>query len=144
MRRITGGFDDRHHIRYRSCGGISLAHRGYRIFAVGRDANWGVGVVDELERVGAGGEFLPCDLLDLADVRRLAHVLTERYRHLDVLLNNAGGTFRAKALTQDGIERTFALYVVAPYALTAAPLSPPSRRRASCKRRHPGIGTHPS
>ena len=78
---------------------ISRAHRGYRISAVGRDANRGVGVVDELERVGAGGEFLPCDLLDLADVRRLAHVLTERYRHLDVLPNNAGATFRAKALT---------------------------------------------
>jgi NAD(P)-dependent dehydrogenase (short-subunit alcohol dehydrogenase family) len=48
---------------------VSLPHRGYRIIAVGRDANRGVGVVDELERVGAGGAFLPCDLLDLADVR---------------------------------------------------------------------------
>jgi NAD(P)-dependent dehydrogenase (short-subunit alcohol dehydrogenase family) len=50
---------------------ISLVSRGYRIIVVGRDANRGVGVVDELERVGAGGEFLPCDLLDLAAVRRL-------------------------------------------------------------------------
>ena len=103
---------------------ISLVRRGYRIIVVGRDANRGVGVVDELERVGAGGEFLPCDLLDLATVRRLAHVLTERHRRLDVLLNNAGGAFRAKALTRDGIERTFALNVVPPYALTAALLSP--------------------
>jgi NAD(P)-dependent dehydrogenase (short-subunit alcohol dehydrogenase family) len=103
---------------------ISLAQRGYRIIAVGRDANRGVGVVDELERVDDGGEFLPCDLLNLAAVRRLAREVSERHRHLDVLLNNAGGTFRAKALTQDRIERTFALNVVAPYALTAALLSP--------------------
>jgi NAD(P)-dependent dehydrogenase (short-subunit alcohol dehydrogenase family) len=103
---------------------ISLVHRSYRIIAVGRDANRGVEAVDELERVGAGGGFLPCDLLDLADVHRLAHVLTEHHRRIDVLLNNAGGTFRAKALTQDGIERTFALNVVAPYVLTAALLSP--------------------
>jgi len=103
---------------------ISLVHCGYRIIVVGRDANRGVGVVDELERVGASGAFLPCDLLDLADVRRLALEVTEHHRRLDVLLNNAGGTFRAKALTQDGVERTFALNVVAPYALTAALLSP--------------------
>lgn len=103
---------------------ISLAHRGYRIIVVGRDANRGVRVVDELESVGAGGEFLPCDLLDLAAVRRLAREVSERHRRLDMLLNNAGGTFRAKALTPDGIERTFSLNVVAPYALTAALLSP--------------------
>lgn len=103
---------------------VSLAHRGYRIIAVGRDANRGVGVVDELERVGAGGAFLPCDLLDLADVRRLAREVSERHRSLDVLLNNAGGTFRAKALTPEGIEYTFALNAVAPYALTAALLPP--------------------
>src|SRR5829696_2009800 len=88
---------------------ISLVHCGYRIIVVGRDANRGVGVVDELERVGAGGAFLPCDLLDLADVRRLGREVSERHRSLDVLLNNAGGTFRAKALTPEGIEYTFAL-----------------------------------
>jgi NAD(P)-dependent dehydrogenase (short-subunit alcohol dehydrogenase family) len=99
---------------------VSLAHRGYRIIVVGRNANRGVEVAGELERVGAGGEFLPCDLLNLADVRRLAHEVTERHRRLEVLLNNAGGTFRTKALTPDGIERTFALNVVAPHALTAA------------------------
>lgn len=98
---------------------VSLAHRGYRIIAVGRDANRGVGVVDELERVGAGGTFLPCDLLDLADVRRLAREVSERHRRLDVLLNNAGGIFRAKALTPEGIEYTFALNAV---ALLTAPL----------------------
>src|SRR5215212_6373438 len=108
---------------------VFLAHRGYRIIAVGRDANRGVGVVDELERVGAGGAFLPCDLLDLADVRRLGREVSERHRSLDVLLNNAGGTFRAKALTPEGIEYTFALNAVAPYALTAA-LLPPLRAGA--------------
>ena len=103
---------------------ISLASRGYRTIVVGRDAARGVEVVGELHRVGAGGEFLSFNLLNLADIRRLAHEVTERYRRLDVLLNNAGGTFRAKALSPDGIERTFALNAVAPYALTTALLAP--------------------
>jgi NAD(P)-dependent dehydrogenase (short-subunit alcohol dehydrogenase family) len=103
---------------------ISLACHGYRIIVVGRDTGRGVRVVDELDRVGAGGEFLSFNLLDLGDIRRLARVVTERYRRLDVLLNSAGGTFRAKALTPDGIERTFALNTVAPYAITTALLSP--------------------
>jgi retinol dehydrogenase 14 len=52
-----------------------------------------------------------------------------RHRSLDVLRNNAGGTFLAKALTPEGIEYTFALNAVAPYALTAA-LLPPLRAGA--------------
>ncbi|HET7271074.1 MAG TPA: SDR family NAD(P)-dependent oxidoreductase [Rubrobacter sp.] len=103
---------------------LALAQYGYRIIVVGREAARGAGVVDELERIGPGGEFLPIDLLNLANIRRLTHDVTERYRRIDVLLNNAGGTFRAKALTSDGIERTFALNAVAPYALTTALLSP--------------------
>jgi NAD(P)-dependent dehydrogenase (short-subunit alcohol dehydrogenase family) len=94
---------------------------------VGRDADRGVEVVEELDRVGAGGEFLSFDLLDLGDIRRLAREVTERYRHLDMLLNSAGGTFRAKALTPDGIERTFAFNTIAPYA-SLPRYSPPSKR----------------
>ena len=103
---------------------LALAQYGYRIIVVGREAARGAEVVNELERIGPGGEFLAIDLLKLANIRRLTHDVTERYRRLDVLLNNAGGTFRAKALTSDGIERTFALNAVAPYALTTALLSP--------------------
>lgn len=103
---------------------LALAKYGYRIIVVGREAARGAEVVGELERVGAGGEFLPIDLLNLANIRHITHDVTERYRRLDVLLNNAGGTFRAKALTADDIERTFALNVVAPHALTTTLLFP--------------------
>ena len=103
---------------------ISLARRGYRIIVVGRDVDRGIEVIEELNRIGAGGEFHSFDLLDLDDVRGLSREIAERYQRLDVLLNSAGGTFRAKALTPDGIERTFALNTVAPYAITAALLSP--------------------
>jgi NAD(P)-dependent dehydrogenase (short-subunit alcohol dehydrogenase family) len=37
---------------------------------------------------------------------------------LDVLINNAGGIFATRALTVDGIERTFALNHLAPFLLT--------------------------
>jgi hypothetical protein len=43
----------------------------------------------------------------------------------------------AKALTQDGIERTFALNVVAPYALTAALLSPSEQAKGELQTSSP-------
>ena len=61
---------------------------------------------------------LPCDLSSQAAVRALSAQVRERYPHLHVLVNNAGGVGRTRALTEDGIERTFAVNHLAPYLLT--------------------------
>src|SRR5215217_3167042 len=83
---------------------IALARRGARVLVVGRDQARGATVVQELTRVGGTGEFLPANLLSLKDVARLADEVKTRTSSLDVLINNAGGMFRAKAMSADNIE----------------------------------------
>ena len=65
------------------------------------------------------------DLALRAEQRRLAEVLASRYPAIGILVNNAGGIFTRRDVTSEGLERTFALNVLAPFVLTerlAAPL----------------------
>lgn len=99
----------------------ALGKAGWRVLIVGRDAARGAEVV---KQAGNGSEFLQADLFSLADVRRLADEVTKRAPSLDLLVNNAGGVFSAGPMTVDGLERTFALNVAAPFQLTEALLEP--------------------
>ncbi|HET9105134.1 MAG TPA: SDR family NAD(P)-dependent oxidoreductase [Solirubrobacteraceae bacterium] len=65
-----------------------------------------------------------CDLADLASIRAFAQRFTERAEALHVLVNNAGVLTERRELSPDGIELTFAVNVVAGFALTRALLGP--------------------
>jgi NAD(P)-dependent dehydrogenase (short-subunit alcohol dehydrogenase family) len=54
----------------------------------------------------------------LADVRRLAKEVEERFDSLSVLVNNAGVWHRERKLTKDGYEETFAVNHLAHFLLT--------------------------
>jgi NAD(P)-dependent dehydrogenase (short-subunit alcohol dehydrogenase family) len=103
---------------------LALAQQGHRVILVGRDAGRGAEVVRRVRAAGGDAEFLAADLFSLKDVARLAGAIRERAPRLDVLVNNAGGSFSALVQTKDGFERTFALNVAAPYALVEALLEP--------------------
>jgi NAD(P)-dependent dehydrogenase (short-subunit alcohol dehydrogenase family) len=96
---------------------VALAKAGWSVVVTGRDAARGAEVV---QRLGPGAVFLKADLFSIADTRRLGAELRERVPRIDLLVNNAGGVFSAGEPTGDGLERTFALNVVAPYVLTEA------------------------
>lgn len=96
---------------------LALGRAGWRVLVVGRDEARGAEVA---RQAGHGSEFLGADLFSLADVRRLAGEVTRRAPALHLLVNNAGGVFSAGAPTVDGLERTFALNVAAPWVLTEA------------------------
>jgi NAD(P)-dependent dehydrogenase (short-subunit alcohol dehydrogenase family) len=100
---------------------VALGQAGWRVLVVGRDEARGAEVA---KRAGSGSEFLKADLFSLEDVRRLAGEVRRRAERLDLLVNNAGGVFSAGAPTVDGLERTFALNVAAPYVLTEELLAP--------------------
>lgn len=100
---------------------VALGRAGWRVLVVGRDAARGAEVV---KQAGSGSEFLQADLFSLADVRRLAAEVRQRAPSLDLLVNNAGGVFSKGPATVDGLERTFALNVAAPFELTEALLEP--------------------
>lgn len=97
---------------------VALAGKGWHVLIVGRDAARGAEVVARARAAGGGAEFVAGDLFSIAGVRSLAREISGRVGKVDLLVNNAGGTFGARTLTVDGLERTFALNVMAPFVLT--------------------------
>jgi NAD(P)-dependent dehydrogenase (short-subunit alcohol dehydrogenase family) len=58
------------------------------------------------------------DLADLASVRKAADEVRTRWERLDVLVNNAGGTWSARRETAQGFEHTFGVNHLGPFYLT--------------------------
>lgn len=98
----------------------ALAAMGARVVVTGRNPEKGEGAVAEVRR-DSGNEnvsLLLADLSVVSEVRRLAGEFRAGHDRLDVLVNNAGALFSARAETPDGLERTFALNHLAPFLLT--------------------------
>jgi NAD(P)-dependent dehydrogenase (short-subunit alcohol dehydrogenase family) len=98
---------------------VALARKGADLVLVGRNPVRGKAALEAVARESGGGtaQFLKADLLRRDEIRRLADTLSALPR-IDVLLNNAGAIFRRRAVTADGLERTFALNHVAYFTLT--------------------------
>ncbi len=67
------------------------------------------------------GELLVTDLLDLDDLTQVRAFAERRLAEdapLDAVVHNAGALFAEKAMTVDGLERTYQAHVVAPFLLT--------------------------
>lgn len=92
----------------------TLAKAGDTVVVVGRSAE----KTSSLAREIGAGYFL-ADFADLAQVRRLAAELSEKYPRIDVLANNAGGIMGKRTLTVDGNEATFQINHLAPFLLTS-------------------------
>jgi NAD(P)-dependent dehydrogenase (short-subunit alcohol dehydrogenase family) len=96
-----------------------FARLGAEVTLVARDAERGEHARARVAELGDGEAHLElCDLAKLASVRDLARRLDARSDRLDVLVHNAGVLAEERALTEDGIELTFAVNVVAPFLLT--------------------------
>jgi NAD(P)-dependent dehydrogenase (short-subunit alcohol dehydrogenase family) len=99
---------------------IELAGQGAEVALVGREAERVESVAREARAAGGGAPVHEhvADLVSMADVRRLAEEVRERYEHIDVLANNAGALFASRKETSEGLEQTFALNHLAPFLLT--------------------------
>ncbi len=99
---------------------VRLAEAGARVLVHGRDRDRGDRVVAGIARSGGTAEFIAADLASLAEVRRLAEMVRQRTKRLDILINNAGiGTAGASRQTSaDGHELRFAVNYLAGYLLT--------------------------
>jgi NAD(P)-dependent dehydrogenase (short-subunit alcohol dehydrogenase family) len=99
---------------------VALAKMGARIVLVGRDRSRGDPTLKRL-RSGAPGlahSAYFADLSRLADMKRVAAEIADQEPRIDVLINNAGAIFSTRQLTEDGLERTFALNHMAYFVLT--------------------------
>ncbi len=91
----------------------TLAAQGEHVVVVGRSAGKTERIAGEI-----GADSYVADFAELAQVRRLAAQLKEKYPRIDVLANNAGGIMGARELTVDGHEKTFQINHLAPFLLT--------------------------
>ena len=97
-----------------------LAALGARLILVSRDPARGAAARDEIASVAMGLEpvFIAANLSSQESIRDLAAVLHERFRSIDVLINNAGTASGTRELTADGLEKTFATNHLGPFLLT--------------------------
>lgn len=97
-----------------------LAKEGAHVVLVSRNEQRGEDARKEITKQTGNSaiDLLVGDLSSLADIRQLAEQVDERYGRLDVLVNNAGGVFSQKQLSQDGYEMTLAVNYLAPFLLT--------------------------
>jgi NAD(P)-dependent dehydrogenase (short-subunit alcohol dehydrogenase family) len=99
---------------------IGLTQRGAAVVIHSRNPEKGRAAQDEIRRQSGSADvdLLLADFSSLAEVRRLAAEVLERYPRLDVLVNNAGLISGRRAESADGYELTFAVNHLAPFLLT--------------------------
>ncbi|MGI0132582.1 MAG: SDR family oxidoreductase [Thermoplasmata archaeon] len=97
-----------------------LASQGAFVVLVGHDVGRGRAALERIRTLvpSAQLDLVTGDLAERVGVDTLAAELTQRYPRIDVLVNNAGAIYARREVTRDGVERTWALNVVAPFRLT--------------------------
>jgi NAD(P)-dependent dehydrogenase (short-subunit alcohol dehydrogenase family) len=99
---------------------IVLAKMGARIILVARDKTRADETLARLRdsAPGIAHSVHFADLLRLAEMKRVAAQIADQESRIDVLINNAGALFATRRLTEDGLERTFALNHMAYFVVT--------------------------
>src|SRR5215471_8256320 len=97
-----------------------LAEMGARIVQIARDGVRGEAAMKRLRERSPAVEhkIYYADLSRLGEMRRVAWEIAAAEPRIDVLINNAGAIFSTREVTQDGLERTFALNHVSYFMLT--------------------------
>ena len=97
-----------------------LAKMGATMVLVGRSEDKCRLAVEEVDAFSGyqRASYLVADLSSMSAVKNLAENFRSEYSRLDVLVNNAGGAFLTRQITEDGFEKTFALNHLAYFLLT--------------------------
>jgi NAD(P)-dependent dehydrogenase (short-subunit alcohol dehydrogenase family) len=90
-----------------------VAALGARIVALGRSPRRTLAIAAE-----TGATPIVADFARLADVRAAAAQVAALCPRIDVLMNNAGGLYPHRVVTEDGNELTFQVNHLAPFLLT--------------------------
>jgi retinol dehydrogenase 12 len=99
---------------------LGLARQGFEVVLTGRDAARAEETVQAIRSASGNPRVshLLADFFDPSEVKALAQSVAAQHDRLDVLINNAGGTFSERRLTAQGFERTWALNHLAYVQLT--------------------------
>jgi NAD(P)-dependent dehydrogenase (short-subunit alcohol dehydrogenase family) len=99
---------------------MGLAKLGATVIMVARDKDRGEATRSEIQTKSGNNsvDLLLTDLASQASIHQMAQDFQQKYSRLDVLVNNAGISPMKRTLTMDGIEKTFAVNVLAYFLLT--------------------------
>ncbi len=98
----------------------ALARAGATVIMAGRNAEKGALALRTVGETSGSTVFERVDQSDMADVRRFAVRIRDRYDQLDILVNNAGLLApRARQVTSDGFELQFGVNALSHFLLTA-------------------------
>lgn len=100
---------------------MTLAKQGHTVIIHGRNVEKTRKVFEEIKKE-SGNEnlgIITADISLMSEISSMVRKLEEKYDHLDVLINNAGGQFGSeREVTAEGHEKTIAINVFAPFLLT--------------------------
>jgi NAD(P)-dependent dehydrogenase (short-subunit alcohol dehydrogenase family) len=97
---------------------LGLARMGAHVAITGRHHGRTEAAAREIQAVGGQVDLFVADLSSQSQLRHLAEEVLQRLPRIDVLVNNVGGFWNTRHVTEDGYERTFALNHLAPFLLT--------------------------
>ncbi|MDX2001945.1 MAG: SDR family oxidoreductase [Chitinophagales bacterium] len=99
---------------------VGLAKQGAQVVIVSRSEEKAQQAVKDIiaQSNNQQVDYLIADLASQQSIRQLAAEFKSKYSQLHVLVNNAGAFFSEYGLTEDGIERQWAVNHLAPFLLT--------------------------
>jgi NAD(P)-dependent dehydrogenase (short-subunit alcohol dehydrogenase family) len=98
---------------------VALAAKGHTVVPIGRNAQKLDAVVQRIKAAGQKDVTpIQADLQTMQAVRDCTKQVLDLCPRIDVLINNAGVLEPAKAITDDGFERTWAINHLAPFLMT--------------------------
>jgi NAD(P)-dependent dehydrogenase (short-subunit alcohol dehydrogenase family) len=97
-----------------------LAQKGARIVFVARDRERGEAARKHFRAIAGQSDHTVhyADLTKLADQKRVAKEIADSEPQIDLLINNAGAMFGSRQVTEDGLEKTFALNHMSYFTVT--------------------------
>ena len=98
---------------------IRLAQMGARLVLVARDSARAEATLARLRAIAPAAAHRAhlADLSRIAEMKRVAAEIAAAEPRIDLLINNAGALFGARRLTEDGLERSFAVNHLAYFVL---------------------------
>jgi len=99
---------------------LKIAELGASLILIGRNANKGKIVCDQIKKETNNGKiiFYKLDLSLMKEVKETAQKIKSDYDHIDILINNAGARFLDHFVTKEGIEQTLAVNHLSHFLLT--------------------------
>ncbi len=95
---------------------LRLSEQGARLVLIARDRSRAAATLGKL--AGSGHTLHVADLSRLSEMKRVAGEIAAAESRIDVLINNAGALFNTRQVTEDGLERTFAINHLAYFVVT--------------------------